>query len=428
MNWIPKITSVNKMYNTSFRFIYFFAVLIFLMSSSVGYSDSDEGVAEAQTYYQNNKFDSPGYTPPSQDNNQIIDTNSSTTSLKSTGNSSSNTGSGFNQQTVQGYATAAQQVAAASQSSSSTGQVLGYTGGVLTATGTAMVAETFGTAQYGYYLILAGTLSSIAGGVASDQGSDLGKLHNGITDTPDYQNPYTTNPGNCSGGIYDYADGCIPTGSTTTNIPGLGNPEWEKNPHENNNHTTTTTATDIKIPSIFNGTNLSIQQKTKIKDQFDKLKDQGITYNEDKKGFDTPSGFIPNSSLNDPNKLKNAISQIPDGPLKDKVLDAKAQMEGIAANVASVSFNNPGGGGSNSSGKKSADGSKLTFDMGGSSLYQSLMDKYNKKNQSRLPAATSEGKTVLLGGSIPVGVVGDNIFDMVHRRYFKLGVLNELDP
>ena len=124
-----------------------------------------------KTYYQNNKFDSPGYTPPSQDNNQIIDTNSSTTSLKSTGNSSSNTGSGFNQQTVQGYATAAQQVAAASQSSSSTGQVLGYTGGVLTATGTAMVAETFGTAQYGYYLILAGTLSSIAGGVASDQGA-----------------------------------------------------------------------------------------------------------------------------------------------------------------------------------------------------------------------------------------------------------------
>ena len=82
MNWIPKITSVNKMYNTSFgRFILFFCGFNISYVKFCGYSDSDEGVAEAQTYYQiiNLILRIP---PPSQDNNQIIDTNSSTTLFK----------------------------------------------------------------------------------------------------------------------------------------------------------------------------------------------------------------------------------------------------------------------------------------------------------------------------------------------------------
>ena len=52
-------------------------------------------------------------------------------------------------------------------------------------------------------------------------------------------------------------------------------------------------------------------------------------------------------------------------------------MEGIAANVASVSFNNPGGG-VVTKGKISR-WKQADFWHGGISLYQSLMDKYNKK-------------------------------------------------
>ena len=143
-----------------------------------------------------------------------------------------------------------------------------------------------------------------------------------------YQNPYTTNPGNCSGGIYDYAMAVFPQAAMTTNIPGLGNPEWEKNPHENNNHTTTTTATDIKIPSILMGL-IFLFSKTKIKDQFDKLKDQGITYNEDKKVLIPPRVLFPNSSLNDPNKLKTPFHKSLMDPLKDKVLDARRKWKAL---------------------------------------------------------------------------------------------------
>ena len=77
-----------------------------------------------------------------------------------------------------------------------------------------------------------------------------------------------------------------------------------ENPHENNNHTTTTTTTDIKIPAFLMGLIFLFSKKAKIKDQFDKLKRSGHHLQRRQKGFDTPRVLFPNSSLNDPNKLK----------------------------------------------------------------------------------------------------------------------------
>lgn len=87
---------------------------------------------------------------------------------------------------------------------------------------------------------------------------------------------------------------------------------------------------------------------------------------------------------------------------------SKAQ-EKLAAdfNVASTGFDSGGGAGGGT-------GSKYKFD---SMDMDSSLDSYLKKlQQNRKPAAVA-GMKKLINGNEAIGVAGDNIFDMVHRRY-----------
>ena len=129
----------------------------------------------------------------------------------------------FNASSVQGYAGAASAVAGAAQSSSGAGQVLGVTGAHSSLRDVCDCFSKLGsrsrikTAQIatGNKLLLIGTLASIGGTVAGSNGKDLNSLSKEITDNPSYGGADGTGGGNCSGGIYDYADGCTgPPGVT----------------------------------------------------------------------------------------------------------------------------------------------------------------------------------------------------------------------
>lgn len=353
----------------------------------------------------------------------------------------------FNASSVQGYAGAASAVAGAAQSSSGAGQVLGVTGGLIQAYGTYVIASANSdpdpaskTAQIatGNKLLLIGTLASIGGTVAGSNGKDLNSLSKEITDNPSYGGADGTGGGNCSGGIYDYADGCTgpPGGNQDAEDPlaGDGNNNGLGNSNGGGTNTTGGGGLNIKIPDVFGGnSNLPLSDKMKIKEQLDDLNKLGITYDEENGGFNTPSGFISNDTLNDPNTLNNIIAGLPPGEFRNNIKQAQEDLNAAKANVSAMAFNNPSGfggyGGKKSAGKGGGTaGGDYKFDLGGSSLYKSLLDRY--KNKNKQPASkTVEGKAVLLSdGKTAVGVMGDNIFEMMHRRYFTLGRLNELDP
>ena len=132
-------------------------------------------------------------------------------------NSGSWTARALNASSVQGYAGAASAVAGAAQSSSGAGQVLGSNRGahsslrdvwLLQQTPDPDPASKTAQIATGNKLLLIGTLASIGGTVAGSNGKDLNSLSKEITDNPSYGGADGTGGGNCSGGIYDYADGC----------------------------------------------------------------------------------------------------------------------------------------------------------------------------------------------------------------------------
>jgi hypothetical protein len=163
---------------------------------------------------------------------------------------------------------------------------------------------------------------------------------------------------------------------------------------------TTTTPVDPTGTSSFT--------QAKIKEGQAKLAEAGYKVSE--KGVTTPDGsFIPANSFNSPSSM--AAAGIPQSAID--------QAQGILANadtgalngakVSSVGVNTGGGGAGSGISEGDSSGSS---DPGGGPMGNPFNIDGEKKGQ------LVAGKTVMFDGE-PIGVRGQNIFDMVHSCYQK---------
>jgi hypothetical protein len=92
------------------------------------------------------------------------------------------------------------------------------------------------------------------------------------------------------------------------------------------------------------------------------------------------------------------------------VMDAiRSELEKSGASVAAMPVDSGGGGGYSAGGGEGADfGDLSSFQL------PSLKNPFDHADKKKIIA----GKSLMVGGE-PIGVKGDNIFDMVHRAYQK---------
>jgi|GEM_PF-1659228 hypothetical protein len=147
-----------------------------------------------------------------------------------------------------------------------------------------------------------------------------------------------------------------------------------------------------------------------IKEGMGKLSEAGYKISED--GVTNPDGsFTPASAFDSPSSMMAAGMSAQTASAAGDVMDTiKKELEGAGANVVAMGVDTSGGGGGGYGG--GAGGA----DFGDLSSFKlpSLKNPFDNADKKKLVA----GKALMVGGE-PIGVKGDNIFDMVHRAYQK---------
>jgi len=145
----------------------------------------------------------------------------------------------------------------------------------------------------------------------------------------------------------------------------------------------------------------------KIKDGMAKLAAAGYKMSE--KGLTHPDGsFTPSSSFNSPGAMSAAGIDPAAISEAQKIVAGAEGMDG--AKISSVGVNSGGGGGGDSSGVSEGDSN------GESASGPAFGNPFGMDAAKR--ASLVAGKTVMFDGE-PIGVRGQNIFDMVHNCYQK---------
>lgn len=148
--------------------------------------------------------------------------------------------------------------------------------------------------------------------------------------------------------------------------------------------------------------------EAKIKEGQAKLGEAG--YKMTSKGLTGPDGsFIPAKAFDSPSSMAAAgMSPSTIAAVQEGLADAQAGAAGSAARVSGVAVNTGGGGGG--SGITEGDSS------GSSESGTGMANPFNIGADKR--GSLVAGKTVMFDGE-PIGVRGQNIFDMVHTAYQK---------
>jgi hypothetical protein len=149
--------------------------------------------------------------------------------------------------------------------------------------------------------------------------------------------------------------------------------------------------------------------EAKIKEGQAKLGEAG--YKMTSKGLTGPDGsFIPAKAFSSPSSMAAAgMSPTTIAAVQEGLADAQAGASGSAARVSGVGINTGGGGGS---------GGGMTEDEsnGSSESGTGVVNPFDIGAEKK--GSLVAGKTVMFDGE-PIGVRGQNIFDMVHVSYQK---------
>jgi len=145
-----------------------------------------------------------------------------------------------------------------------------------------------------------------------------------------------------------------------------------------------------------------------VKKAMDKLKETGYEVTPD--GVTFPDGtFQPASAFNSPSSMLAAGMGADAASAAGEALeDINKQIAASGGNVASMAVDSAGGYASGGGGGSSGFGELSSFKL------PKLKNPFDRKDNKKLLA----GKSVMVGGE-PIGVKGDDIFDMVHRAYQK---------
>lgn len=162
-------------------------------------------------------------------------------------------------------------------------------------------------------------------------------------------------------------------------------------------------------PSAVPGTGDVGFNNPNIKEGMDKLTESG--YKISPEGVTFPDGsFKPASAFDSPSSMVAAGMSPSDAQAAGDVLAAvNKELENISGATVSSMKVDGGSGGYAGGGGGSADFGDLD-----SFKLPTLKNPFDKADKKKLLA----GKSVMVGGE-PIGVKGDNIFDMVHRAYQK---------
>lgn len=165
-------------------------------------------------------------------------------------------------------------------------------------------------------------------------------------------------------------------------------------------------------PASTPGSGDAVYTNPIIKEGMGKLAESGYKITEE--GVTFPDGsFQPTSAFASPSAMVAAGMDPAAAQAAGDVLGAiNSELEKISgASVASMAVD--GGSGGYSAGGGGGGGSVDFSDLSAFALPK-LKNPFDKADDKKLLA----GKTVMVGGE-PIGVKGDNIFDMVHRAYQK---------
>ncbi len=161
-------------------------------------------------------------------------------------------------------------------------------------------------------------------------------------------------------------------------------------------------------PASVDGSGTAVFSNPHIKEGMGMLTEAG--YKVSQEGITLPDGtFVPASSFSSPEAM--AAAGLDPSAAGDVLAAVNSELQKLSeASVASMGVDGGPGGGGASSGAGSVDFGDLD-----SFALPQLKNPFDKKVDEKKLLA---GKSLMVNGE-PIGVKGDNIFDMVHRAYQK---------